>query len=195
MCKIKLQNLILYCILFAACNICRGALITVESYTDSNGFYRCTAKKGDEPFLLGGGTNLCFQVQSFNVVSINDPPGWQSTEGASGIISWNFTNENVITIDAPIQFSFQSHNTDFVYYTEYPLGIIFGDIYNTNGTLYSPNSGPEANNFFTSVNIAGYEQFGYVGPVIPEPMLFWIFLLLVLKIKVWKNCFSRFVLI
>ncbi len=172
-----LQNVIFVCIFFAICNICNGGLISVESYTDSNGFFRYTVNKGDEPFLFGGGSNLCFQVQSYGASSIIDPSGWQSTMEASEIISWKFTNQNPTTIDSTIQFSVQSDITDFVNYNQmepnvnYPLGIIFGDIYNTNKTLYSPNSGSSTNYFTESINVAGYERFEFLGPVIPEPSL------------------------
>lgn len=172
-----LQNLVIACFLFTACNFCKGVLITVESYTDSNGFFRYTVNKGDEPFLFGGGSNLCFQVQSYNVITVNNPPGWQPAISASEIISWKFTNQNVTTIDSTIQFSVQSDINDFVNYNQmepninYPLGIIFGDVYNTNKTLYSPYGSSSTNYFTTSINVAGYERFEFLGPAIPEPFL------------------------
>ncbi len=170
-----LRNFMVFGILFVICNDCKSVLKTVGSYTDSNGFFRYTVSKGNEPFLFGGGSNLCFRVQSYGTLSAKTPAGWLPTIDSSGIVSWKFTNENVTTIDSPIQFSLQSDITDFVNYNQsesnadYPLGIIFGNIYNTNGTLYSPNASMSTNYFATSINIAGYERFEFLGPVIPEP--------------------------
>ena len=173
--KKLILNFIVVCILFAICNICNGSLISVESYTDSNGFFRYTVNKGNEPFLFGGASNLCFQVQSYSASIIYDPFGWQSTMNASGLISWKFTNQIATTIDLPIQFSMQCDVIDFVNYDQmeqsanYPLGIIFGDVYNTNNTIFSPAGGTT---FSSSVNVVGYERFEFVGPVIPEPSLY-----------------------
>jgi len=174
MLKKYLLNIIF--LIWGSCNFCTAALILVESYTDSNGFFRYSVAKGNEPFLFGGGSNLCFQIQSYGALSANSPVGWKSTITDAGIVSWNFTNENATIISNPIQFSIQSDITDFVIYNllepnaNYPSGIIFGDIYSTNGNLYSPNGSPSSNFFATSLNVAGYERFEYLGSVIPEPI-------------------------
>jgi len=164
-------------LLLVMSGLCNGALTLVDSYTDNNGFYSYTVSSADAPFLFGGDSNLCFQIQSYAVNNIIDPPGWISTINPDEIVCWRVASNNVELIDDPLVFSLNSTMTDWTTYDEvtidatYPKGIVVGDVYNTNGTLYNISRANISNGLVSSVNIAGYERFSFIGPIIPEPAI------------------------
>jgi len=165
-------------ILFAAAVIpdnCFGAMISVQSGTDSNGVYFYSIASGDESLTFGGDGILALRIPSQAVQDIFSPAGWTS-ELSDNVVIWSCTNNDACIIDQPIVFSLKSSVTEWVNYStnsdNYPAGKVLGSVYNTNGTLYITDI--DTNDFIMSINIAGYESFDFIGPIIPEPTLLFL---------------------
>ncbi|MCK5851850.1 hypothetical protein KAH27_02365 [bacterium] len=169
---------LIFSILFVAAIIpdnCFAAMISVQSSTDSNGVYFYSVTSGDEPLTFGGNEILGLRIPSQAVQDIFSPEGWTS-ELSDNVVIWNCTNSDAYITDQPIVFSLTSSITEGTNYSmssdNYPAGKVLGSVYNTNGTLYTP--GIDTNDFIMSMNIAGYESFNFIGPIIPEPTLLFL---------------------
>jgi len=165
----------IFLILFAAAANCFGSMVSVQSGTDSNGVYFYSVTSGDESLTFGGDGILALRVPSQAVQDIFSPAGWTS-ELSDNVVIWSCTNNDACITDQPVVFSLKSYVTEGTNYSissdNYPAGKVFGSVYNTNGTLYTPDI--DTNDFIASMNIAGYESFDFIGPIIPEPTLLFL---------------------
>jgi len=154
---------------------CFGAMTYVQSGADSNGVYFYSVTSGDESLTFGGKGILAVRIPSKEVIEIFSTEGWTSTV-SENVALWFCTNDNARITDQPVTFSLRSAVNDWTSYDKtsemYPAGSLFGSVYYTNGILYTTDS--ETNGMVASENIAGYESFGFIGPVVPEPMLLWL---------------------
>ena len=162
----------IFLILFAATVNCFSAMISVQSSTDSNGVYFYSVTSGDESLTFGGDGILALRIPSQAVQDIFSPAGWTS-ELSDNVVIWSCTNNDACITAHPIVFSLKSSIAEGINYSigsdNYPAGKVFGSVYNTNGTLYTTDI--DTNDFIMSMNIAGYESFDFIGPIIPEPTL------------------------
>ena len=152
-----------------------AGMTTVQSSTDSNGFYSYTLTCGDEPYWFGGDSNvLGISVLSRAIVAIFDPPGWSSSTDTQSRITWRRSDGTAWLCGTnAVTFSLTSSIKDPVLYDEpidstaYPRGTVVGEVYGTNGILFNAPS----TNGTASANVVGYETFPFVGPAVPEPCL------------------------
>ena len=174
---IKIITFIFLILFVAAANSvnCNGSMLSVLSSTDSNGVYSYNISVGDESLTFGGSGMLSLQIPSIDIQEIFSPPGWTSAV-SDNIAIWVCTNDNAYITTQTATFSLRSSIAVWTNYSTssagYPAGKIIGSVYYTNGILYTIDSG--TNDYIMSENIAGYESFDFVGPIIPEPMLFWL---------------------
>jgi len=158
---------------------CFGAMTSVQSGTDSNGFYFYSVAIGDESLTFGGKGILAVRIPSKEILEIFSTEGWTSAV-SENVALWFCTNDNAGITDQPVTFSLRSAVDGWTTYDKtsetYPAGNVFGSVYYTNGNLYTTDSG--TNGMISSENIAGYESFGFIGPVVPEPMFIWLAFLL-----------------
>jgi len=154
---------------------CFGAMTSVQSGTDSNGVYFYSVTSGDESLTFGGQGILAVRIPSKEILETFSTEGWTSAV-SENVALWFCTNDNARIADQPTTFSLRSAVSDWTTYDvtsdTYPAGYVFGSVYYTNGNLYTTDSG--TNGMVASENIAGYESFGFIGPVVPEPMLLWL---------------------
>jgi len=152
---------------------CFGAMTSVQSGTDSNGVYFYSVTSGDELLTFGGKGILAVRIPSKEILEIFSTEGWTSTV-SEDVAIWFCTNDNARITEQPVVFSLRSAVDAWTTYDKaseiYPAGNIFGSVYLTNGNLYTTDFG--TNGMITSENIAGYESFGFIGPIVPEPELY-----------------------
>ena len=168
----------IFSVLFAVTVIhenCFGTMISVQSGTDSNGVYFYSITSGDEQLTFGGDGILALRIPSKSVQDVFSPAGWTS-ELSDSVVIWSCTNNDACITDQPIVFSLKSSVAEWTNYStnsdNYPAGKVFGSVYYTNGTLFTTDI--DTNDFIMSINIAGYESFDFIGPIIPEPTLLFL---------------------
>lgn len=178
-----MKTLIIFLTMFVIVfsNISAGSLVSVISSNNGSGLFTYKISADDEPYFFGGNTNLLkIVIPSEAVISTIDPPGWLSEVGANDTVTWKCTNSTLWYVDNTTrEFSLQSSYSLVTNYTGIDMGFAQGEIYNTNYSLYSEGT----TNGISSVNVVGYEQFEFEGPMIPEPcyLLFIIYYLLMRK--------------
>ncbi|RLD12575.1 MAG: hypothetical protein DRI44_00090 [Chlamydiae bacterium] len=161
-------------------NISSANLVSVISTNNGSGLFTYKISAGIDPYFFGGNTNfLKIIIPSVAVVSTIDPPGWISTINIDDTITWECTNPVLNYVDYDlVDFSLQS---SILIATNYPInktGLVQGEIYNTNHSIYS--SVPT--NTMVSVNTVGFEYFEIEGPAIPEPYIIILFFPLLIMI-------------
>lgn len=126
-----------------------GMAVTVESYTDENGYFSWTFTRGTNDYLWGlSEDSHGIWVPTVAVQNVSDPPGWQSQIG--GYVNWTYTNAGTWFIEnEAITFSYQSEVAEPIVAS----GFLVGDLFNLD---HSP------------VPASGYEWFTALMPI-PEP--------------------------
>jgi len=151
--------------------ICLASLISIQSNTGSNGVFSYNVSAGNESLTFGGDNMLVTKIPSKGILELDSPAGWTSEVESLETAMWFCTNEVCVLSDNPVNFTINSSIAAWTNYSSeselYPAGMVIGEVYETNGTRYSNNSG--TNNVIMSENIVGYEKFSFIGPVVPEP--------------------------
>ena len=183
--KMKTLLIILTIFIIGFSNSTSANLVSVASINDGSGLFTYKISAGADPYFFGGNTNfLKIVIPSKGVISTIDPPGWVS-EINNDIVTWKCTNSALDYIDyTTIDFSLQSSMIFATNYSVSDMGFVQGEIYNTNHTLYSSGS---TNELF-SINTVGFEYFNISGPVVPEPIIFSLFVFLFL-IRAYSKSF------
>ncbi len=154
----KLVRIILLLCLLAT--TAHGSLCFVQSTNHGGGLFSYTFRRGDDPYVWGMGTNFgIIQMQSYGVVEVQDPPGWEHSVSPSGRITWTVTN-GLVFLDEPVTFSVRSCLTQSA---TYPTTLEWGP------------EGPDgwlASVAFTlpdhaQTTYGGVQFFEFVGPVLP----------------------------
>ena len=184
-----MKHIFLIAVAVILCCITNAGLISLTNYHNETE-YHYTFSAGDEPYYFGGDTNVfAIHIPSMAVTNVECPEGWFWYK-ESDIVSLFSTNTS--------QFILNTNTWNFVIHSNYdqatlygigspdfPPGIVQGEVYNTNGYLFTPevtlgNIG--------STNVVGYELFSFIGPV-PEPICLWFIVagLLVFSSRIKKR--------
>ncbi|MCX7002339.1 MAG: hypothetical protein NTV22_03590, partial [bacterium] len=129
--------------------------------------------RNTDPFLLGGTPELLsFAVHAYHVIGVDSPPGWTASLLSTNTITWRCTNATAVIINTnALVFTVNSAMDAAIPYDDmadgalYPRGICAGEVFSTNAT---PVTALEED-YVGTVNLAGYERFAYLGPIVPEP--------------------------
>jgi len=168
-----MRHIFLIAVVVILCCITNANLISLTNYHNSNQFHY-TFTAGDESYYFGGDTNVfAIHIPSKAVTNVDCPEGWFWYE-ESDIVSLFSTNSSRFILNTNT-WSFVIHSGNNVAATygigspDFPPGIVQGEVYNNNGTIFTPevtlgNIG--------STNVVGYELFSFIGPV-PEPICLW----------------------
>ena len=168
-----MRHIFLIAVAVLLCCITNANLISLTNYQNGTEFHY-TFSSGNEPYYFGGDTNVfAIHIPSKAVTNVVCPEGWFWSQ-ESDIVSLFSTNE--------LQFILNTGTWSFVIHSEqvngawygignegFPPGAIQGEIYSTNGYLFTPE--PTLGNI-GSTNVVGYELFSFIGPV-PEPICLW----------------------
>ena len=169
-----MRHIFLIAMAVILCCITNAGLISLTNYQNGTEFHY-TFSSGNEPYYFGGYTNVfAIHIPSTAVTNVECPEGWFWCE-ESDIVSLFSTNSSQFILNTN-KWSFVIHSNygqATVYGTgssDFPPGIAQGEIYLTNGNLFTPevtlgNIG--------STNVVGYELFSFIGPV-PEPICLWL---------------------
>ena len=154
-----------------------GTMLNIVSTNEGNGKFTYKVSAGTEPYYFGGKTDLLkIVLPSENVIETYNPEGWSSTVDVDNTVTWICTNSAITFIDSnEFIFSLISDNIEQTNYNNsfgefYSKGFVQGEVYSNDYSLYYLKSG--SGNKVASANIAGYETFAFIGPVVPEPFLF-----------------------
>ncbi len=175
---VKIKKIFALAFVICCVNFLFGNLVSVISSNDGNGLFTYTVSSADEPYYFGGDTNLLkIIIPSAAVVSTSNPPGWYSTIDIHNTVTWRCTNSFLWYIDgASRKFSLLSSFPETCVYTGSFAGLVQGEIYNTNYSLYVSG----ATNAVVSQNVVGYEHFDFEGPAVPESgLLVWFIALFI----------------
>ena len=116
---------------------------------------------------------FAIHIPSKAVTNVVCPEGWFWSQ-ESDIISL-FSTNNLQFILNTNTWSFVIHSDNNVAATygagspDFPPGAVQGEIYSTNGSIFTPEV---TLGDIGSTNIVGYELFSFIGPV-PEPIFWW----------------------
>ncbi len=156
------------------CCITNAGLISLTNY-HSGTEYHYTFSSGDELYYFGGDTNVfAIHIPSKAVTNVECPDGWFWYE-ESDIVSLFSTNSSRFILNTGT-WSFVIHSDDDqatlygIGSPDFPPGIVQGEVYNTNGTIFTPEV---TVGDIGSTNVVGYELFSFIGPV-PEPICLWM---------------------
>ena len=156
-----------------------GTMLNIVSTNEGNGKFTYKVSAGTAPYYFGGKTELLkVVVPSVNVDETYNPEGWTSTVDDDNTVTWICTNSAIAYIDTnEFVFSLKSFNMEQTNYNNslgeiYSKGFVQGEVYSNDYSLYYLKSG--SGSTVASANIAGYETFAFIGPVVPEPGMLWI---------------------
>jgi len=168
-----MKQIFLIAVAVILCCISNANLISLTNYHNGTE-YHYTFSSGNEPFYFGGDTNVfAIHIPSIAVTNVDCPEGWFWYE-ESDIISLFSTNSSPFILNTGT-WSFVIHSDYDVSATygagspDFPPGAVQGEIYSTNGSLFTPEV---ASGNIASTNVVGYELFSFIGPV-PEPICLW----------------------
>jgi len=168
-----MKHIFLIAVAVILCCITNANLISLTNYHNGTE-YHYTFSSGNEPYYFGGDTNVfAIHIPSMAVTNVDCPEGWFWYE-ESDIVSLFSTNSSDFILNTET-WSFVIHSDYNVAATygngspSFPPGAVQGEIYLTNGSIFTPevilgNIG--------STNVVGYELFSFIGPV-PEPICLW----------------------
>lgn len=138
-------------LIFAVVNAAQGTPCFVDSTNHGGGLFSYTFRRGDAPAVFGLSFNGSYiRLQSYEVVEIQDAPGWTHTISASGVITWSVSS-GTIFLDQPVTFSVRSRLTES---TTYSNGVILGSAFEL----------PDRLNLLGG----GFQTFTFLGPALPS---------------------------
>lgn len=177
-----------------------AAMVAVTSATNDAGIYRYHVTRSSDPFRLGGSsTMLSFAVRAYHVESVAAPPGWVGSL-TNNTVTWQCTNTGMAVIDTNELVFRLSSGIGAILYDSlagdaiYPCGICAGEVIATNGVPLTALQ----DDYVGTVNMAAYERFAHLGPLVPEPAAGLLVLMLAAlprrratagigRIEGWKN--------
>jgi hypothetical protein len=146
-----------------------NTFIDVLSYSSGTGYFSYSITNSsinpDFGFYLTASSGR-ISIQSYGVLEVESPPGWEATVNNSGLVTWRRSDSQGWWIhDTPVTFSLRSSITETTVYSqqdwlpnssvyEYPMGLITGPF----TQFGNPNNGG-----------LGTDRFSFLGPVVPEP--------------------------
>ncbi|GEM_PF-1417678 len=149
-----------------------AAMLAVTSVTNGAGLYQYHVARSSDPFLLGGTPELLsFVVRAYHVIGVDSPPGWTASLLTTNTITWRCTNTTTVIINTNALIFTVTSAMDAIPYDDladdalYPRGICAGEVYSTNATPVTALQ----DDYVGTINLAGYERFAYLGPIVPEP--------------------------
>jgi hypothetical protein len=151
----------------------RAAMVSVASDTNTPGVYRYHVTESADPFRLGGTPDmLSLAVRAYHVDTAAAPPGWL-VQLTTNTVTWRYTNSARAVFDTnALTFTLYS-GMDAISYNDmaadavYPRGICAGEVLNSNGVPQTAFDG----DLVGTVNMAAYERFPHLGPLVPEPAI------------------------
>jgi len=168
----------------------RAAMLAVTSVTNGAGLYQYHVVRNTDPFLLGGTPELLsFAVHAYHILNVDSPPGWTAALLSTNTVTWRCTNATADIINTnALVFTVNSAMDAAIPYDDmadgalYPRGICAGEVFSTNATPLTALQ----EDYVSTVNLAGYERFAYLGPIVPEPALAFAALLCLGLIRRWR---------